>query len=197
MNSSLPAVLLAIGAGLCWGTGEVCTKSVLASGHVGPFAAVMVRTIVALPIAIAAYLLAAAVLRSEPTTWPAAPARTMWTLLLGTGVFAGALGVLCFYAALRYGEISVVKPIAFALAPAAGVLLAWLFLGEHLGPQKIAGLAIVILGIVVLTTAAKPHTPHPAPPGPPHPVGPTPPAQNHADSTPENAPPRTHAPATA
>ena len=36
----MKAVLFALAAGLCWGIGEVCTKSVLHSGKVGPLTAI-------------------------------------------------------------------------------------------------------------------------------------------------------------
>lgn len=44
------AIILAIGAGLCWGIGEVFTKSVLHTGKVGPITAITVRSTVALPV---------------------------------------------------------------------------------------------------------------------------------------------------
>lgn len=44
------AVVCAFLAGLCWGVGEVFTKSVLHSKQVGPLAAIAVRSTVAIPV---------------------------------------------------------------------------------------------------------------------------------------------------
>ena len=52
----MKAVILAIGAGLCWGVGEVCTRSALHSGKVGPITAITLRSLIALPILVLAYL---------------------------------------------------------------------------------------------------------------------------------------------
>jgi drug/metabolite transporter (DMT)-like permease len=147
-------ILLAIGAGLCWGIGELATKSVLHAKTVGPLTAVAVRTTVALPIVWAAALCASHILKwkSEPTNWWAASSTpTLAKLFLGSGLFAGAIAVLLFYAALNVGEIGRVKPIAFALAPAFAALLGWLILGEPMTTKKIAGIALMLTGLVVIT----------------------------------------------
>ena len=54
----MKAILLAIGAGVCWGIGEVATRSVLHSGKVGPITAIAVRSTVALPLLWVAYAVA-------------------------------------------------------------------------------------------------------------------------------------------
>ena len=46
----MKAILLAVTAGLCWGVGELCTKSVLHGGRIGPLTAIAVRSTVALPL---------------------------------------------------------------------------------------------------------------------------------------------------
>ena len=46
----MTAIILAILAGLCWGVGEVFTRSLLHGGHIGPLAAITMRSTVALPV---------------------------------------------------------------------------------------------------------------------------------------------------
>ena len=46
----MAAVIWAVLAGLCWAVGELCAKSVLKSGQVGPMTALAVRATVALPV---------------------------------------------------------------------------------------------------------------------------------------------------
>lgn len=152
---SMPtSILLAIGAGLCWGIGELATKSVLHARTVGPLTAVAVRTTVALPIVWAAALYAQRIAKSpaEPVHWwSGSTTPTLAKLTLGSGLFAGAIAVLLFYAALNIGEIGRVKPIAFALAPAFAAVLGWLILGEPMTARKAGGIALMLGGLVLIT----------------------------------------------
>lgn len=148
------AIVLAIAAGLCWGVGEVATRSVLHGREVGPFAAIAVRSTVALPIIWAAYFAATRVWQSprEVEGWAQAASTSTWAkLVLGSGIVAGAAAMICFYAALSLGEVSKIKPIAFALAPATGVILGWLLLGEDMNIRKALGVVIILVGVIVLT----------------------------------------------
>ena len=149
-------ILLAIAAGLCWGIGEVFTKSVLHSGRIGPVTAIAVRSAVALPFLWLAYWWLTHHLAREPRDWVHADGLTWLKLILGSGLVAGAGGMICFYAALNLGEVSRIKPIAFALAPATGVLLGWLALGEPMNVKKIIGITLILLGVVLLTGRSAP-----------------------------------------
>jgi len=145
------AILFAALAGLCWGVGEVFTKSVLHTKQVGPITAIAVRSTVALPALWIAYWLAVHRLKAEPANWLDADRATLLKLVLGSGLVAGAAAMICFYVALHLGEISRVKPIAFALAPATAVLIGWLALGEVMTANKAAGVALILAGVVLLT----------------------------------------------
>jgi uncharacterized membrane protein len=169
----MKAIVFALLAGLCWGVGEVFTKKVLASGFIGPMGVLVVRTALALPPAIIAFVFATRVLRSEtPTPWDA-PTNILLMLTLGSALAAGFLGVLFFYLGLSSGEISVVKPIAFAFAPALAATLGWLILGEGMGARKAAGIGLMLAGLVLVTTA--PHGHGPRAPGGSAPAGGGPP----------------------
>lgn len=151
-------ILFAIAAGVCWGVGEVCTRSALHAGKVGPIGAITVRSLVAIPLLVLVYWLmtrGTAGLRIEPSITQADGAT--WTkLVLGSGLVAGGLAMVCFYTALSLGEVSVVKPIAFSIAPAVGVLLGWLVLGESMDARKMLAVGLILAGVVVLTTAGRP-----------------------------------------
>jgi len=151
-SPAMNAILLAIGAGVCWGVGEVFTKSVLHTGKVGPITAIAVRSTVALPVLWLAYYIAMYRLKIEPTNWWAnADTPTLLKLTLGSGLVAGAFAMLFFYAALHAGEISRIKPIAFTLAPAVAVLIGVLVLGEAFSVRKGIALAMILGGVVLLT----------------------------------------------
>jgi transporter family protein len=110
-----------------------------------------VRSTVALPLIWLALLAAGSVIRAEPRGWLGAPPPVMLKLLLGSGVLAGAAGMIFFYTALSLGEISRVKPIAFTVAPATAAVLGMLVLGEPLTARKVAGIACLLVGVVLLT----------------------------------------------
>jgi uncharacterized membrane protein len=155
----MPAILLAIAAGLCWGVGELFTKSVLHTHKVGPITAITIRSTVALPVLWLAYFVAMYVFKSprENAAWfkgadaGGADWVTILKLVCGSGLVAGAAAMICFYAALSLGEVSRVKPIAFALAPATAVVLGWLVLKEGMTLQKGLGVALILGGVLLLT----------------------------------------------
>jgi uncharacterized membrane protein len=151
-------MLFAIAAGLCWGIGEVCTRSALHGGRIGPIGAITVRSLVAIPLLILVFWLmtrGVAGLRVEPALAEADRA-TWFKLVLGSGLVAGAMAMIFFYVALSLGEVSVVKPIAFSIAPAVGVLLGWLVLGESMDARKALAVGLILAGVVILTTGGKP-----------------------------------------
>jgi drug/metabolite transporter (DMT)-like permease len=100
------------------------------------------------------------------------PPMTVSGLLLGiaAGVVA-SLAILLFYTALQRGRTAVVVPIA-----GCGALVPVVYgttTGEPAGGPTIAGLAVTILGIIVVSTGEKPET---AEPGDGSPDGPRQPA---------------------
>ena len=150
---TLRAILLAIGAGLCWGVGELCTRAVLHTGKVGPLTAIAVRSAVALPVIVLAWVVARYVLgaASEPADFLHAGGKNWALLVLGSGLVAGAAAMILFYASLSQGPISLTKPIAFSLAPATAVLLGWLVLREPMTLPKALGVGLILAGVLVLT----------------------------------------------
>lgn len=147
----MKAILFAVLAGLCWGVGEVFTKAVLHTKQVGPLAAIALRSTVALPVIWAVYLIVGRSMRVEQTPWWQASGGTLGKLMLGSGLAAGAGGMVFFYLALSFGEVGRVKPIAFALAPTVGLLLGWLVLGEEMTVRKAIAAGLIVLGVVLLS----------------------------------------------
>jgi drug/metabolite transporter (DMT)-like permease len=158
-----PPIVCAILAGLCWGIGEIFTKSAINSREIGPLGTVLLRAAVTLPLAIAGFLIAYKVMQTETQQWwrtgggAGMSAATWLKIILGSGVLAGFGGVFFFYYGLSLpgGDISVLRPIAFALAPATAVLLGWWFLGEGMTVRKGAAVVFIIAGIMLLAGEAK------------------------------------------
>lgn len=149
----MQAILCAILAGLCWGVGEIFTKAAINTREIGPLGTVLVRAAVTLPLAIAGFAVAHIVLKTEPQIWWRDMRGATWMkLIFGSGLLAGFAGVFFFYLGLSLpgGDISKLRPIAFALAPATAVLLGWWFLGEAMTVRKGVAVVLIVVGIIML-----------------------------------------------
>ncbi len=144
-------VIFALLTGLCWGVGELFTKMVLQSGKIGPMTALAIRATVALPLILIAAAIPLYATRTEPTDWTHAPPKIMVSMIFGSGLLAGGLALVFFFTALKAGQLSVVKPIAFCVAPAVAVLLGWLVLGEPMTARKAIAVCLILIGVVLLT----------------------------------------------
>lgn len=157
------AILCAILAGLCWGVGEIFTKSAINTKEIGPLGAVLVRAAVTLPLAILGFLAFFLIFKTETQAFwkPAAEGGmkpgTWAKVILGSGVLAGFSGVFFFYLGLSLpgGDISKLRPIAFALAPATAVFLGWWFLGESMTMRKLVAVVLIVAGIALLAGMGK------------------------------------------
>jgi bacterial/archaeal transporter family protein len=77
--------------------------------------------------------------------------RRSWIFLVLSGLCTG-LSWLCYFRALQMGPASSVAPID-KLSVVLVILLAWLFLGEHLSPLKIAGGSLITAGAILIAFA--------------------------------------------
>lgn len=147
----MKSILIAVLAGLCWGVGETFTKSVLHTGKIGPFTAMAVRTTIALPVLWAAAWMAIRIGGSpEPRDWIKADPSTLTKLAAGSGLTAGAAGMLLFYLALSLGDISRIKPVAFATAIAAAGILGGLVFKEAMPLHKIVAVILIGAGVILM-----------------------------------------------
>lgn len=129
------AVTLALLASLAYGAGTALSRAAVRQ-HTASSVALWVQTVGFIAIALAAVAVRPAV-------------STVAVLL---GIAAGALaacGVLAFYTAMQNGPISLVAPVAASgvAVPVAGGLL----LGEQVSRPAFAGLALVIVGVMVIS----------------------------------------------
>jgi transporter family protein len=127
----------------CWGIGGYFEKKGLHLGNLSPQVGITIRTAVA-------FVLLAAVSFPQWKQIPAAGGRALTLMIVGGGVVAGAVGMLCFYTALKGAPLGRVMPIAFT-SPLFGALMGLLLGGEPLTPKVILGTLLTVGGIVVLT----------------------------------------------
>ncbi len=135
--------LLALLTAAAWGIGGYFEKKGLHLGDLPPQVGATLRTAVAL-VVLALFAL------PQLRTRAAAPPRALWMIALGGGVVAGAVGILCFYAALKGAPLSRVMPIAFT-SPLFGAAMGIALGGEPLTLKTAVGGLLTVAGIVVLT----------------------------------------------
>ena len=139
------AQVFALFTAAAWGIGGYFEKRGLLLGNLPPQVGITIRTAVALII------LAAVSAPQWKTILDASPKALIY-IIIGGGVLAGAVGMLCFYVALKGGSITQVMPIAFT-SPLFGVLMAALVGGESLQPRQLIGMALTVGGIALVSSS--------------------------------------------
>ena len=139
MNPQILALLTA----MAWGIGGYFEKKGLHLGGLSPQMGITIRTAVALVIL-------AAVSFPQWKSLPQAGTKAILMMVIGGGIVAGAIGMLCYYAAINGAPLSKVMPIAFT-SPLFGVLMGIIFGGEPLTWKVAIGSLLTLAGIVVLT----------------------------------------------
>ena len=109
---------------------------------VNPNLATAIRTTVILVIT---WAIAAAT--SGKDDWTALTSRA-WIFLAASGLMTG-LSWLCYFRALKLGDVSKVAPVD-KLSVAIAIILAVLFLGEKVKIQEAIGAVLIVLGVVVM-----------------------------------------------
>lgn len=141
MKPQLFALLTAI----CWGVGGYFEKKGLNLGNLSPQLGITIRTMTAL-------IILGIVSFPQWKTLPQAGSKALIYMVIGGGVVAGAVGMLCFYSALKGAPLGKVMPIAFT-SPLFGALMGTIMGGEPLTIKSVIGTILTVGGIIVLTFA--------------------------------------------
>jgi len=139
MKPQLFALLTAI----AWGVGGYFEKKGLHQGNLSPQMGITIRTAVALIILLAVSF-------SQWKSVTQAGTKALIYMIVGGGVVAGSLGMLCFYTAIKGAPLGKVMPIAFT-SPLFGAIMGMIFAGEPMSIKTIVGMLMTIGGIVILT----------------------------------------------
>ena len=135
--------LFALLTAAAWGIGGYFEKKGLHLGHLAPQVGITIRTAVALVVL---GFVSAPHLKTVGQAGPKALAY----LILGGGVVAGSIGMLCFYTALKGAPLTKVMPIAFT-SPLFGAMLALTIGGEPMTLKTLVGMLMTVGGIILLT----------------------------------------------
>jgi transporter family protein len=135
--------LLALLTAIAWGVGGYFEKKGLHLGHLSPQMGITIRTAVALVVL-------SFVSYPQWKTLPQAGGKALLMMILGGGVIAGSLGMLCFYAAIKGAPLGRVMPIAFT-SPLFGALMGITLGGDPLTWKIVLGGLMTVGGIVLLT----------------------------------------------
>jgi len=139
----MKAQIFALITAIAWGVGGYFEKKGLHLGNLTPQMGITIRTFVALIIlGIVSY--------PQWRTIHQAGSKALLYMIIGGGVVAGAVGMLCFYMAIKGAPLSKVMPIAFT-SPLFGALIGMIFGGEVVTVKSIIGTVMTIGGIIILT----------------------------------------------
>jgi transporter family protein len=134
-------VLLSILGMVCWGIAPIFAK--LGLNGVNPMVGLAVRTMMA-----ASFVFCWALLGGMFSEMKAIAPIT-WIFIALEAILATLVGDLAYYAAIKQGDVSLVT-IIMASSPLVTILCAVIFLGEQITLVRLAGAALVIIGIVLL-----------------------------------------------
>ena len=135
--------LLALLTAAAWGIGGYFEKKGLHLGNLSPQMGITIRTAVAL-------LILGIVSFPQWKTVTHAGPKALTMMILGGGLVAGSVGMLCYYAAIKGAPLTRVMPIAFT-SPLFGALMGVILGGEALTVKTVLGMLMTVGGIVLLT----------------------------------------------
>lgn len=135
--------IFALFTAMAWGIGGYFEKKGLHLGGLSPQLGITIRTAVALVIL-------GVVSFPQWKTLPLAGPKALLMMVIGGGLVAGAIGMLCFYSALKGAPLNKVMPIAFT-SPLFGALMGIIIGGEPLTLKTGVGMLLTVGGIIVLT----------------------------------------------
>lgn len=143
MSDAFLGYLLALGALLCFTSGILVTK--VAASRINLGLGFLIATTTNVVFSGLAFLVQLG-LRPEGLQWNA---HAFW-IFVAAGIFATYFGRWFFYeAVVRFGPAK--ASIFQVSSPLFTALMAWLLLGERLGPLVVAGMVLTIAGLMLVS----------------------------------------------
>jgi len=151
------AALLILVTPLCWQISHVLSLRVMPP--------LTPRVITAARYVYAAAVLCAVLLIADRNAARQLAIPAVFVPIAFTGAFVYFLGSFTWYSAISRLSLAWTTALVIPAVPLVSLIFAVIFLGERLGPHEIAGIAVVMLGILTLvvgTNARRPVVPAPA-----------------------------------
>jgi len=139
----MKAQFFALITAIAWGVGGYFEKKGLHLGNLSPQIGITIRTFVA-------FVILGIISFPQWKTIGQAGSKALLFMIVGGGLLAGVVGMLCFYLALKGASLGKVMPIAFT-SPLFGALMGIIFAGEPITLKTIIGIILTVGGIIVLT----------------------------------------------
>ena len=139
----MKAQIFALITAIAWGVGGYFEKKGLHLGNLSPQMGITIRTLIAL-------IILGIVSFPQWKSVTQAGSKSLLYMIIGGGVVAGAVGMLCFYLAIKGASLGKVMPIAFT-SPLFGALMGIIFGGETVTTKSIIVTILTISGIIILT----------------------------------------------
>ena len=130
-------------AAISWGVGGYFEKKGLHLGHLSPQMGITIRTFVAL-------IILGFVSKPYWHQLRHVSPKAFLYMIIGGGVIAGSVGMLCFYQAIKGAPLEKVLPIAFT-SPLFGALMGIIFASEPITLKNVVGMIMTVGGIIILT----------------------------------------------
>lgn len=134
-------ILLAIIGMVCWGIAPIFAK--IGLQNVNPLAGLALRTMLAASLIVGWVVLDGTIANVKSIPF------SSWLIIGIEAILATLIGDLAYFAAIKKGDVSLVT-IIMSSSPLVTILCAAIFLGEHITFQRLAGAALVVLGIVLI-----------------------------------------------
>ncbi|MEA2103753.1 MAG: EamA family transporter [Candidatus Cloacimonadota bacterium] len=128
---------------IAWGVGGYFEKKGLHLGNLSPQMGITIRTFIAL-------IILGFVSKPYWHQLRHVGPKALLYLIIGGGVVAGSVGMLCFYHAIKGAPLEKVLPIAFT-SPLFGALMGIIFASEPITLKNVVGMIMTVGGIVILT----------------------------------------------
>ncbi|HZJ57161.1 MAG TPA: EamA family transporter [Clostridia bacterium] len=134
-------VLIALFAMICWGIAPIFGK--LGLSDLDPLVGLAYRTY------LSTALLTGWMIRDNTFSKMAGVSLKSIIFLGIEGILATLVGDLAYYAAIKYGEISIVTLI-MSCSPIISIIMAILIFDEQLTPVKFVGAGLIVIGLTLI-----------------------------------------------
>ena len=125
----------------CWGITPIFLK--IGLHNINPLVGLALRTMFTTGLLIGWMIISGTISQLKGIPF------TSWFLIGLEAIIATLIGDLAYFAAIKWGEVSLVT-IIMSSSPLVTILCSILFLGERITLERIAGAGLILIGIILI-----------------------------------------------